>query len=306
MNNGFNIEMTDVKVDPIAIVEPRVQLIGYTKYVPPFDVDGDSDDLQLQPHEFATDAESIIEFAGRGCYRSWGRPSVKTATIAGYLENIIAQKHLSVLRHASATFYITGVSRSFSHEMVTHAHIARSQESQRYVPADKINVVLPALIREWPGIKDADGNWNPNEFSEMARFARNTYAKLVKIFEGNGIKGKKAREAARGVLPNSVETRMTVTANMQAWLEFLTKRENPHADAEFQIIAEMIWMHLCRLAPHIFDEKVRNIWDEGYRERNYQERKEAWAEAQEMIPEIEEQIRNLQEPMDPNAAGPTA
>lgn len=305
-HNGFNIEMQDVKVDPIRIVEPRVQLIGYTKFIPPFDVDSDDPaKLQMEPHEFATDSESIIEFAGRGCYRSWDRPNKKTATIEGYMENIIDHRHLSIMRHAQVSFYITGISRSFSHEMVTHAHIARSQESQRFVPADKINVVLPPLIRNWPGIKDENGEWHANEFSEMTRFARNTYARLVRIFNEAGVTGKKARQAARGVLPNAVETRMTVSGNMQAWLEFLTKRESFYADEEFQIVAEMIWHHLVGLAPSIFDSRVRMIWDQEFREKvearlakanaelDALEAEEALAkieaeDAQEIIPGMEE------------------
>lgn len=282
---SFNINMEEIKTEPVRIVEPRVQLIGYTVYKPPMDVDSaDPNKLQLPPLTGKrTWGEAIIEFAGRCCYRSWERKNPSTATIEGYLANIIDHKHWSVLRHASATFYITGVSRSFSHEMVTHAHLARSQESQRYVPADKINVVLPPLIRDWPGIRDETGDYNANEFSEMVRFTRNTYEKLVRIFEAAGHRGKKAREAARGVLPNCVETRMTVTGNYQAWLEFLIKRDSPHADAEFRIIAQMIWAHLTSLAPNIFGEDVRKIWDLEFAAREEKERTEAWEQAQQLM-----------------------
>lgn len=285
---SFNINMEELKTDPVRIVAPRVQLIGHTHYIPPFDVDSeDRGKLQLPPQEFATESESIIEFAGRNCYRSWKRSNPSTAEIDDYLANIITKKHLSVLRHATATFYITGVSRAFSHEMVTHAHLARSQESQRYVDASKINAVLPPLIREWRGIRNAQGDYRPSEFSEMVRFTRNTYSKLVGIFEQAGIGGKKAREAARAVLPNCVETRMTVTGNFQAWLEFLTKRENEHADAEFQIVAHMIWDRLCGLAPNIFEPKVRKIWDDQFALREEAERIGAWKSAQEIGEQLE-------------------
>ncbi|MGW4249840.1 FAD-dependent thymidylate synthase, partial [Nocardia sp. NPDC004722] len=50
--------------------------------------------------------------------RSRSRPSARSPrsraadTSAGYLKNILRQKHWSVLEHANASFYITGVSRT--------------------------------------------------------------------------------------------------------------------------------------------------------------------------------------------------
>lgn len=255
------------------VVAPRVQLIGYTSYIPPLDVDAVSPAgaLQLEPLPGATASESIIEFAGRGCYRSWDRPNPKTATISGYLSNIISQKHLSVLRHSSASFYITGVSRTFTHELVTHAHIARSQESQRFVRADDINMVVPPLIRELVADTAVDGDSGAqrcmDQLADTVRITRNLYKEYVEMLEQIGLKGKKSREAARAVLTNCVETRLTVTANYQAWLEFLVKRHNPHADAEMQEVTGMIYQHLITLAPNIFAPEVRDLWDQSFAER---------------------------------------
>lgn len=262
----------DIEIEPtsddVLIVRPRVQLIGYTSYIPPLDVDAPerSGKVQLDPLPDASAGESIIEFAGRGCYRSWSRPNARTATIQGYLSNIISQKHLSVLRHASASFYITGVSRTFTHELVTHAHLARSQESQRFVPADKINMVLSPLMRD---IADEHESVQSavDELSMSVRATRNLYEEFVSTLMAIGFKGKRAREAARAVLMNCVETRLTVTANYQAWLEFITKRENPHADAEMQEVAGMIYEHLVRLAPNVFEPSVRELWDSSFAER---------------------------------------
>ena len=64
----------------------------------------------------------------------WSKPNPRTATNAGYLRHIIDVGHFSVLEHASVSFYITGVSRSFTHELIRHRHFSYSQLSQRYVP----------------------------------------------------------------------------------------------------------------------------------------------------------------------------
>ena len=62
--------------------------------------------------------EDVLEFAGRSCYESFNKPNPATAKNKDYLANIIEQGHESVLEHGSVTFYITGVSRSCTHELV--------------------------------------------------------------------------------------------------------------------------------------------------------------------------------------------
>lgn len=263
----------DSRINGVRVVQPRVQLIGYTAYIPPLDVDAParSGRVQLEPLPGASSGESIIEFAGRGCYRSWNRPNPKTATIDGYLSNIISQKHYSVLRHATASFYITGVSRTFTHELVTHAHIARSQESQRFVPADEINMVVPPLFRDLEDEHEEVRESVIERLAQTVRTTRGAYGEFVETLKSIGFKGKIAREAARAVLSNCVETRLTVTANYQAWLEFLVKRHNPHADAEMQEVAGMIYEHLVQLAPHVFAPNVRELWDQAFAERQREE-----------------------------------
>src|SRR5678809_1358941 len=80
-----------------------------------------------------TDPDELAEAAGRLCYLSWERPNPDTATNEGYLTNIIAQRHFSVLEHASASFYIDGFTRNFTHELIRHRHLSFSEVSQRYV-----------------------------------------------------------------------------------------------------------------------------------------------------------------------------
>ena len=54
--------------------------------------------------------------------------------------------HLSLLEHANVTFYITGISRSCTHELIRHRHFSYSQLSQRFVPEHDSNVVAPPAI----------------------------------------------------------------------------------------------------------------------------------------------------------------
>ena len=140
----------------------RVQLIAKTEFTAPSDVPWSTD---------ADGGQALVEFAGRACYQSWSKPNPKTATNAAYLQHIIDVGHFSVLEHASVSFYITGLSRSCTHELVRHRHFSYSQLSQRYVPEDDAQVVVP------PGI---EGDAELEElFLAAADASRAAYTELL-------------------------------------------------------------------------------------------------------------------------------
>src|SRR3954470_19939655 len=69
--------------------------------------------------------ETLIEFMGKACYRSWApglNPNVKRVRSDQdvYIQNILSSKHGSVLEHANFSFMFYGVSRVFTHELVRH------------------------------------------------------------------------------------------------------------------------------------------------------------------------------------------
>src|SRR5690606_39415906 len=92
------------------------------------------------------EADELAEVAGRLCYQSWDRPNPRTATNRGYLANIIAQGHESVLEHASVTFYVEGVSRALLAELTRHRHLSSSGVSQRFVDSPQLEMVSPTIM----------------------------------------------------------------------------------------------------------------------------------------------------------------
>ncbi|WP_426717070.1 FAD-dependent thymidylate synthase, partial [Corynebacterium auriscanis] len=71
-------------------------------------------------------------YAGRSCYGSWSRPNEATRKDHDYLSRtLFDQGHFSILEHASATFYLTGVSRALLSEFTRHRHLSFSVRSQR-------------------------------------------------------------------------------------------------------------------------------------------------------------------------------
>ena len=237
---------------------PKVTLIAHTAIVP------DAIEQRMEIQEGSTDAETLTVYAGRSCYESWSRPNEKTREDKDYLQRtLFEQGHFSILEHASATFYLTGVSRALLAEITRHRHLSFSVLSQRFVDESEANIVVPPALRNAKGINEPHYDEElggkvigaTDNLKVMANLAIATYAGLVEeLQEVEGLSRKQAREAARAVLPNMVETRIVVTGNMRAWHEVIERRTAPDADAEFQQVAGLIRDELKKLAPAIFKE----------------------------------------------------
>jgi thymidylate synthase (FAD) len=224
----------------------RVQLIAKTEFLAPADVPWTTD----------TDGgAALVEFAGRACSQSWSKPNPKTATNAGYVKHIIDVGHFSVLEHASVSFYITGVSRSLTHELIRHRHFSYSQLSQRYVPEVQAQIVVPPGMEDDPELRQI--------LAVAADASRATYTELLAKLEAKFAAGqptekisllrrKQARQAARAVLPNATETRIVVTGNYRAWRHFIAMRASEHADVEIRRLAIECLRQLIDLAPAVF------------------------------------------------------
>ena len=201
------------------------------------------------PWEMMTeDADYLTEFAGRSCYQSWNKPNPATATNRAYVQHILDVGHYSVLEHGSATFYIEGVSRSLTHELVRHRHFSYSQLSQRFVDESNVEFVIP------PAVRDAEGFLGPESFNEFRDIILEAYNGIAEQLEEKGLSRKQIREAARAVLPNMTETKIVVTGNHRAWREFLQKRNSPGADAEIQELSKLLLAELKKIAPNTYQD----------------------------------------------------
>ncbi|HEX9832420.1 MAG TPA: FAD-dependent thymidylate synthase, partial [Mycobacterium sp.] len=202
----------------------RVQLIAKTEFLAPSDVPWSTD---------ADGGPALVEFAGRACYQSWSKPNPRTATNASFVRHVIDVGHFSVLEHASVSFYVTGISRSCTHELIRHRHFSYSQLSQRYVPEHDAEAVLPPGMEDEPELAEI--------FTAAADASRAAYTELLSRLEAKYagepnavLRRKQARQAARAVLPNATETRIVVTGNYRAWRHFIAMRGSEHADMEIR------------------------------------------------------------------------
>ncbi|MCW2497474.1 MAG: thyX [Jatrophihabitans sp.] len=219
-----------------------VQAIAWTQFAAPAGIPWETD---------AAGGEALAEFAGRACYESWAKPNPATATNAGYLRHILEVGHLSVLEHGTVTFYLTGVSRSLTHELVRHRHFSYSQLSQRYVPEGDAGMVEPEVIADDPELHA--------KFVAATQASLQAYRELLdgleERFAGTPeatLRRKQARQAARAVLPNATETRIVVTGNYRAWRHFIAMRASEHADVEIRALAVACLRELQRIVPNVF------------------------------------------------------
>lgn len=211
-----------------------------------------SADQAWHSEDLPDDADTIAHFAGRSCYQSWDMPNKETSTDKGYLANIIKQGHFSVLEHASATFYIEGVSRNLTHELIRHRHLSYSELSQRYVDMQDANFVVPPAIR--PFFEEDEGVVNGMLPLGQDDFAMEAYSVTVDNLISTGHTRKQAREAARFYLPSGAETKIVVSGNHRAWRDMLQKRYSVHADAEIRELATELLRQLRLLAPGTYQD----------------------------------------------------
>lgn len=216
--------------------EPKVTRVGYTVFVAPEHLP-----VKWGDDRSSIDSERLIEFAGRLCYMSQHNPAGKTTE--QYIDHIIEVDHGSVLEHVSVSFLIEGVSRSLTHELVRHrVGVAYSQLSQRFV--EGFDAVVPPAVLQFGETSLPWILWHNGIQSAEA-----DYRRLIGALQGDDLKGKQLREAARSLLPNCAETKLVMTGNVRAWRQILRRRVAPEADAEIQRLSREILRQLQELLP---------------------------------------------------------
>ena len=245
---------------PLKIVrDPKIFLVGRQT------LDHEGIDAFLGQHgvTWQTDTEvggeALSEMAGRVCYMSYGKGRKTNREFLGHLVEV---GHGSVLEHAVWSFLITGVSRSFTHELIRHRHFSYSQLSQRYVDESDSDYVEPDVIAEDPALHAV---WN-----EAVDAARAAYDRLIAglqekyaSIEDRTLRRKMARQAARSVLPNATETKIFVTGNVRALRHFIEMRGSEFAEVEIRKVALELLRIMRTEAPSMFGDYTLETMPDG-------------------------------------------
>jgi thymidylate synthase (FAD) len=207
----------------------------------------------------STEAERLVEFAGRICYMSFGsRQSPKTNK--QYIENLVRQGHESVLEHVSWTFLLTSVSRAFTHQLVRHrVGFSFSQLSQQYHDESGAGLVVPNGLDDFPDALKA--------FQVAAKSSQDAYKLILSKLTSAGTQSKESlraiRSAARSVLLNATETKIVVTANARAIRHFLDVRGAIEGDIEMRRVSKLFYDVILKDAPALVADFVEQELSDG-------------------------------------------
>jgi thymidylate synthase (FAD) len=182
--------------------------------------------------------EKIIEEAGRTAHESFDR--LTPDSHVKFIRMLLKLGHESVLEHAVASFRISGVSRSLTHQLVRHRIASYTQKSQRYVNESNFDYVIPYTI-----LANNEALIIYKDFMERTR---DVYKKLINL----GI----PKEDARFVLPNATKTEIVLTANFRELRHMIKLRGSKEAQWEIRNVFIEILKILKEYAPTVFEDFV--------------------------------------------------
>ena len=218
--------------------------------------------VQLIAH--TNDPEKTIAAAAKLCYSDAhietlldGLTPEKTEA---FLQRLNDVGHASPIEHASFTFGIEGVSRTFLAQVTRHRIASFSVQSQRYVRQDHFVFVTPPAIAEDPALLEQYEQAMQQSIHSYNQLADALAARYVPEFLEQGCSEKAARskaekkaiEDARYVLPNACETKMILTMNVRSLRNFFRLRCCQRAQWEIRAVATEMLRLCCQTAPALF------------------------------------------------------
>jgi len=237
------------------VARPAVDVAGIESYLRA--VEGTSWlALRRGQEPVGTDAELLVEFAGRACYRSWEpglNPNVTRIRTdqREYFGNLLASAHGSVLEHANFTFAFHQVSRVFTHELVRHrAGSAFSQESLRYVRLVDIGFRVPAALK---GVRQ-----HVIELVErLETFQREAADGLIEGDMPFAVR-KEITSALRRLAPLGLSTDIIWTANVRTLRHVIAQRTAVGTEEEMRLVFDAVARLALTEAPGLFQDFERH------------------------------------------------
>jgi thymidylate synthase (FAD) len=251
----MDFAMRETTPEVFLIARPSVDLAGMRGYL---DAVGGASWLDGRTEaERPNDAQLLVEFGGRICYRSW-EPGLNANVTkvrrdqTEYLGNILRSAHGSVLEHASFSFAFRNVSRVFTHELVRHrAGSAFSQESLRYVRLTDIGFRVPAALEP---IRDQVVSL----VETLEEFQLDAAERLGLDEEGVPFAVKKEiTSALRRLAPLGLSTDILWTANVRTLRHVIEMRTAPGAEEELRRVFDRVAEIARREAPALFQDFER-------------------------------------------------
>lgn len=210
--------------------------------------------------------ERTVAAAARLCYSPADIDTVMEALTeertASFVEMLGEIGHESPIEHASFTFGIEGVSRTFLAQITRHRLASYSVQSQRYVRERDFAYVTPPAVAADPAAHaafEAAMRAAGAYYEEITSILKETYLRENRAAgqpekEAARAAEKKAIEDARFVLPGACDTKMLVTMNARSLQNFFRHRCCNRAQWEIRAVADEMLRLVRQVAPHLFKQ----------------------------------------------------
>lgn len=172
----------------------------------------------------------VAEYGGRLSHDSIDK--IGPETYKDFLLKMINLGHTSVLEHINISFLFQ-TSRSCSHELIRHRHIAVTEKSTRYCNYANLEIVL----------EETDSICSPMMYEQIAK-TEEVYKVMSEWFEDPDL--------MREVLPNCTATKLVVTTNLREWLHIIKLRKTKHAHPVIRDLANQIEDQIKALIPWLW------------------------------------------------------
>lgn len=249
--------MCETTPEVLLVSRPSLDLDGVRAYL---ELVGGTSWLERRlagPGDDLNDAQLLVEFCGRVCYRSWEpglNPNVTRIREdqREYLRNLLSSLHGSVFEHANYTFAFHNVSRVFTHELVRHrAGSAFSQESLRYVRLTDFGFRIPESLEP---IREQVISL----VEQLQEFQLGAADALGLDEDGIPFAVKKeVTSALRRLAPIGLSTDIIWTANVRTLRHVIEMRTAPGAEEELRLVFDAVARILKSEASGLFQDFSR-------------------------------------------------
>lgn len=230
-----------------------------------------ANEFEIPDEETVRDPALLVALAAKQCYMAFQpglNPNVNKVRkdMVEYLDNVLKQRHGSVIEHATFTFAVNGCSRVFTGEINRHrAGVAISERSMRYIRYTEkdISFWMPECFRETESddtqIKNKKEQ-SRNLLTEMFTSQGNAMEQFAEIWKEeldpkSTFHLKKVLTSAfRRCVGMGIATGGVWTLNLRALRHTIALRTDPSAEEEIAHIFKKIGAIMLKELPEIFGD----------------------------------------------------
>ena len=223
---SFSIYSEAPKVFVIGVTQPVEQ--GFENFI--------AERTLAYARDYPLTTESIAVFSGSVCYDSFHNPAHRTD--AEYLQQqIVANKHESVIEHLVINFAVCHLPRSTQLELVRHrVGVAYSFRSQRFTDS-WLEFIEPPLMHA----RDTYKQICVNTFDQYEGLIRCISDEPLGDEVEGTLRRKRIKEAARAILGNNIGSDGVVSINARALRHIIKMRTDLHAEAGIREFAHALY-----------------------------------------------------------------